>query len=354
MDLREKMDVEELSEARWARIEKSVFEQLDREAKDPLLAPMVAAPRQRVSRRQVASVAVVAAIVALAVVFARVVVGHGAAVGEPTTVNPSRIVTGAIDSHLAVGESSIDVAPESTALVTGDEDRGLLVVVDRGGATFDIAPRRGRPAVVVQAGDVRVRVIGTRFTVSRDGDGARVDVEHGTVEVLAHGQTSLVHAGERWPKAFLTTADAPPPSLDPTPLPRALALPSPRLAAAPRAPPVAPPLQESPPATPRAMPPDPTPLAGPSDPAPAPPSPRDLFESASQLEGKDPVRAIAIYEKLAASGGAWGMNALFAWARLEADRGDRGDARRLLAEYLARYPRGPNAADARALLDQLR
>jgi hypothetical protein len=46
------------------------------------------------------------------------------------------------------------------------------------------------------------------------------------------------------------------------------------------------------------------------------------------------------------------MNALFAQARLELERGNRAEGQRLLADYLARYPHGPNARDARRLLSR--
>ena len=43
----------------------------------------------------------------------------------------------------------------------------------------------------------------------------------------------------------------------------------------------------------------------------------------------------------------------FALGRLEADRGRQGEATRWLEQYLARYPRGINADDARALLRRM-
>jgi TolA-binding protein len=48
------------------------------------------------------------------------------------------------------------------------------------------------------------------------------------------------------------------------------------------------------------------------------------------------------------------VNALYAEGRLDVDRAHPDDARRVLQEYLARYPAGPNAEDARRLLERLR
>jgi hypothetical protein len=59
------------------------------------------------------------------------------------------------------------------------------------------------------------------------------------------------------------------------------------------------------------------------------------------------------YRRLAAGRGAWAANALYAAARLSLDRGDRTTASQLAHAYLARFPRGANAADARALLDRI-
>jgi hypothetical protein len=81
---------------------------------------------------------------------------------------------------------------------------------------------------------------------------------------------------------------------------------------------------------------------------------RGRYEAASKLEAQQPDTALALYRDLVRQGGAWGQNALFAEGRLEADRGNRSEATRLLLEYLAKYPAGANANDARELLDRLR
>jgi hypothetical protein len=75
-----------------------------------------------------------------------------------------------------------------------------------------------------------------------------------------------------------------------------------------------------------------------------------LFELAAQLEERDPVAALRIYGELAGGDDGWAASALFASARLEAERGVTPQARALCDSYLQRFPRGPNADDARALL----
>ena len=75
-----------------------------------------------------------------------------------------------------------------------------------------------------------------------------------------------------------------------------------------------------------------------------------LFELAAQLEVRDPVAALRIYGELAGGVDGWAASALFASARLEAERGLAPQARALCDSYLQRFPRGPNADDARALL----
>jgi hypothetical protein len=91
----------------------------------------------------------------------------------------------------------------------------------------------------------------------------------------------------------------------------------------------------------------------PAAPLPAPPSLQRRFETAASLEVRDPEAALRIYAELSTGGDAWAANALFASARLEAERERQDRARALLETYLRRFPRGANAADARALLTKL-
>jgi TolA-binding protein len=81
---------------------------------------------------------------------------------------------------------------------------------------------------------------------------------------------------------------------------------------------------------------------------------QEQYESANRMEAKNPEEALKVYRGLATGSGPWAANALYAAGRLQADRGRKADAQRLLNDYLTRYPNGANARDARDLLDKMR
>lgn len=73
------------------------------------------------------------------------------------------------------------------------------VVMERGEAWFQVAKDPERP-FVVEAGDVRVRAVGTAFSVQMLGDNVDVRVTEGVVEVWRVGQEEAkhrVHAGRQ-------------------------------------------------------------------------------------------------------------------------------------------------------------
>jgi transmembrane sensor len=75
---------------------------------------------------------------------------------------------------------------------------------------FEVEPRDRRP-FVVDAGDVRVKVVGTAFSVDRTGDVVHVDVQEGVVRVEWPGGAERLEAGEqgRYPKARPTQEPTP-------------------------------------------------------------------------------------------------------------------------------------------------
>ncbi|HKQ67776.1 MAG TPA: FecR family protein [Polyangiaceae bacterium] len=340
------VQVEPLTEQRWSRVERAIFARLDAEASGR--APET--PRTR-SHAPLAWMSAAAAFAALAlVIFWRAPTGAPRELG----VSPSRISTGKNPSHLELPGVSLDVNPESAVVVGGEAQRSMLIVVDRGEIACDVAPRAADAPLIVQAGEVRVRVVGTRFKVSRLGESARVEVQKGVVEVSVAGKTTTVGAGESWASAKEVVSSAPEVTAPREPsvpsgamLPDGVVVPEAHVR---RAPPRGAVTQAHP------VTPAPAPVVEERE-APAAPrarSSQDLFESAAKVEVSDPGRAITLYRSIETGQDSWAQNALFAHARLEATRGNKGEARRLLLQYLSRFPRGANADDARAVLERVR
>ncbi|RMH43732.1 MAG: hypothetical protein D6689_04345 [Deltaproteobacteria bacterium] len=352
----EPFDVEPLSARDWERIEHNLFAALDRQPAPP---PAAVVPRRAWMWAAAGCAAVAAAAVAL----------WPRAAGEPAAPQVSRIATGDEPSRVSFGDIAADVAPHSALVISGDGARGAVAVLERGAARFAVEPRRGRPAFVVHAGDVRVTVIGTEFAVARHGDGASVEVYRGTVEIAAPGEpTQRVGAGHRWPAraAAATAGDSPAGGSDGSNAAPDAGIDARaardarrdgdeagdgRRAGDDRDRPAAARDRRRRSTAPRDRGRSGRPLAAQSA-APAP-SPRDRYDRAARLEATDPSAAAAIYRDLARGAGPWAANALFAHARLELDRGRPARARELLEAYLRRFPRGANAADARALLERL-
>jgi TolA-binding protein len=170
----------------------------------------------------------------------------------------------------------------------------------------------GRPDFVVQAGEVLVRVVGTRFEVGRSDAGAVVSVTEGIVLVENAGRRVRLGPGDRWSEA------------EPEPTGETRARSSKRVTRS---------LEHR-----RKD----SPTAG------------ELFDRAASLEASDPTGALDLYERVSRAGGRWAASASFARARLLVEQGQSAEAQRLLERYVRRYPRGTNVADARRLLSVLR
>jgi hypothetical protein len=310
--------VEPLSRPAWERIEAGVFERLDRGEH------LLPASRAGASRRKLwiwPSIAALAAAAAVAL-WSQWPAAEPGVVQAPATVEPAsgaparpvanpgtHIVTTTAPTRTTIGEAALTLAAESEVHVVGSDAEGWQVRLDHGELDCEVAPRNGRPPFVVQAGETRVTVVGTRFTVIRDGSTAQVSVREGRVQVASGPHQLSLGPGERWPLE-----------------------------------PAAPELEEAddleePPAKSR---------TGKRSSAVS-----AQFARAARLEAASPDRALAIYRKLARGQGRWAANALYAEARLELERGHDERARQLLRRYLARHPSGPNGSDVRSLLERL-
>lgn len=99
--------------------------------------------------------------------------------------------------------SALELAPRSALVLRGEESAQVSLALARGRVRCDVAHRPGRQ-FSVHAGDVEVRVVGTRFSVtSTEGTAPRVEVSvlRGAVEVRSArrpGVVARVAAGESW------------------------------------------------------------------------------------------------------------------------------------------------------------
>jgi FecR-like protein len=336
--------IDPMSEAAWSRVERGLWSRID-------VAEAPAAPAPRPRRWPFLAVPLVAA------ALVAIVIGIGSRPAAVALGDPSRVVSGSSPSSVSFGDIHVELEAD-TALVMTHETGGPTIALERGAAWFTVAPRGERPPLVVRAGDATVRVVGTRFHVSYSDERSAVEVEHGQVEVVFRGRVARVEADQRWSSespARTTAAVAP--------QQRVSAGPDPRAHASRQVP--------RPPAPAPAPTPTPTPTVArslaarsPGVPSPGAPSPggappvagsdddRDAYERLAALEPTAPDEALAGYLDLARRPTRWADPALYAAGRLAADRHDPR-ARELLRRYLARFPAGANAADARDLLARI-
>lgn len=336
------IEVEPLSEQRWAKIERAVLLSLKPETQNPV-------EFERLPRLGVVGYrwwVIAAALTALCVTAVAALRLNAPSVASP----PSRIITGAAASHLALSGVSLDIDPQSAVVVDNESRQGLLIVLDRGSIVCEAAPRSPDAPLIVQAGAMRVRVVGTRFSVTRVGDSAQVKVSHGTVEVSVLGHSRRVHAGEVWPSTL--------PAAEPSADSEAVAGPVDSAAAAATGTASAVASTHARASSPqRRTAPEKSTVSSAERATDADQKRRSrqaVFEQAAALERSDPTRASDLYRSLEAGGDSWSRNALYARGRLSASRGNVGEARALLSRYLERFPRGSNAEDARTVLQRLK
>jgi transmembrane sensor len=98
--------------------------------------------------------------------------------------------------RVALADTSVASINSSSRLeVKLTRDKRQITLV-KGEAWFEVAKDKTKP-FVVEAGDVRVRAVGTAFGVRRFKDGAEVLVTEGTVEVWTGNAKALLTAGQR-------------------------------------------------------------------------------------------------------------------------------------------------------------
>lgn len=78
--------------------------------------------------------------------------------------------------------SAVSLAALTRLEVLRNDARSFVTALRRGGATFDVKPG-GPRHWIIEAGELSVEVVGTRFRVERQGELTRVSVNHGIVVV---------------------------------------------------------------------------------------------------------------------------------------------------------------------------
>ncbi len=302
------------TDARRDRVEHGVFSQLSgiRAAdRAEAIAPRAQRPRPRVAIWLPVAAALAAAAIAIVVLAGRD--------QRPVEIAGPSLVETPVggSSKFTVGDAVVQ-AGSDTSVSVSTSDAGVALILGRGAVDCDVEPRNGRAPFRVQAGDVDVEVIGTRFSVTRVGSGARVDVTRGKVRVRSAGGERFLTAGQSWTPSVITADVSPPP---PAPIE------SPNEVVSPQ------PATETPHTT---------------EPRPQPPKEltrREAFSQAQVLESKDAQKAARAYRSIASGSDSWAALALYSLAELQAGN-DVTQALKSLDELARRFPRGANAEDA--------
>jgi len=121
---------------------------------------------------------------------------------------------------LRLGDGSTVTALDRASVVrqTTPEPGRVVLELVRGGARFEVAhnPRR---SFRVEAGDVAIEVVGTRFVVEREDERVRVTVERGRLRVRSRASGASVELAEGESAWFPSQSPAPPPARAVAPVP---------------------------------------------------------------------------------------------------------------------------------------
>lgn len=158
-------------------------------------------------------------LVAVAAAVLLVFVAFGREEGPPAW-SGTTLVAGGTSAAVALEDGSeIVAAPGARLERVSTSPEEMRVALRDGSATFEVARNPAR-TFVVEADDVEVRVVGTRFVVRRElGGVVEVRVERGAVDVVVRGEVHRLRAGElrRVEPLVEASVEAPPPEeLTPT------------------------------------------------------------------------------------------------------------------------------------------
>lgn len=125
--------------------------------------------------------------------------------------SPERIETAIGEiRRVPLSDGSFAAVNTQTRLAVSIEPEIRRVALAEGEAWFQVAKDRTRP-FIVEAGEVRVRAIGTAFSVRRIENGADVQVTEGVVEVWSVGGEANIRRVSAGARTFVSDATGPAP-----------------------------------------------------------------------------------------------------------------------------------------------
>ncbi|SBV32269.1 Anti-FecI sigma factor, FecR [uncultured Sphingopyxis sp.] len=104
--------------------------------------------------------------------------------------------------RVPLSDGSFAAVNTQTALDVTMKPEVRRIALKEGEAWFQVAKNRERP-FIVEVGDVRVRAVGTAFSVRREADGVDVQVTEGVVEVWRVGDEKNVQRVSAGARAFV-------------------------------------------------------------------------------------------------------------------------------------------------------
>lgn len=174
-----------------------------------------------------ATLGLVAALVALLAWNFSAMRAHETTLAEGSALETNDRAEPETRAELSEG-SEIAIAPSSRIEVLASEGADVRLALRRGRARFDVVRNPERAFFVVaetaQGEAIEVRVVGTRFEVTRGAD-VEVMVERGIVEVRARDAVHRLTAGEHWSSVELEVeVPTPAEDIEAAPEPESLAI----------------------------------------------------------------------------------------------------------------------------------
>ncbi|BBE35276.1 FecR family protein [Sphingosinicella microcystinivorans] len=115
--------------------------------------------------------------------------------------------------RVPLSDGSLAAVNTQTKLAVRIEPEVRHIALDQGEAWFQVAKDRARP-FIVEAGEARVKAVGTAFSVRRTDDGADVQVTEGVVEVWKVGDEGNVRRVSAGARTFVSDATGPAPVVE--------------------------------------------------------------------------------------------------------------------------------------------